>query len=206
MTWSLTFSASRFDLGRPKADDVNLTDISHHLSVINRFSGATIRPYSVAEHSLLVADIAERELRLPRAGVLAALMHDAHEAYLGDITWPVKQMLGAHLQILEASLERAVQMRYGLRTWSHTYRDLIRSADRRALATERRDLMPAHDEPWSVLTGVEPVTWVDLTSSERCDCTWQEWRTAFVDRFAELNFGRVNEHVERHGAAAPLPR
>jgi hypothetical protein len=206
MTWSLTFSASRFDLGRPKADDVNLTDISHHLSVINRFSGATIRPYSVAEHSLLVADIAELELRLPRAGVLAALMHDAHEAYLGDITWPVKQMLGERLQVLEASLERAVQMRYGLRTWAHTYREQIRSADRRALATERRDLMPAHEDPWSVLIGIEPVSWVDLTSSERCDRTWQEWRTAFVDRFAELNFGRVTEHVERHGAGEPLPR
>lgn len=188
MTWMLTASGRAFDLGRPRAEDITVTDIAHHLALINRFNGATLRPYSVAEHSLFVAEIAERELGLRDPfGVLAALLHDAHEAYLGDIIQPVR----AHVQcsVLEHSLERAVRERYGLVTAAAAYRDAIRRADLIALATERRDLMPPHAGTWEILRDVQPVEWIDLDDRDGMD--WTDWRSAFSARFAELNMARV---------------
>ncbi len=55
MTWKQTYSGQAFDLARPRAEDVNLMDIFWHLSLINRYNGATGVPYSVATHSWLVA-------------------------------------------------------------------------------------------------------------------------------------------------------
>lgn len=69
------------------SEDVCIEDIAHHLSGINRFTGATPIPYNVAQHSVLVAryfDYSSPRLQL------AALLHDASEAYLNDIASPVK--------------------------------------------------------------------------------------------------------------------
>lgn len=190
MTWMLTATATAFELGRPRAGEVQLADIAHQLALINRFNGATTRPYSVAEHSLLVAEIFERQLGMANpAARLAALMHDAHECYLGDITSPVKRHLGEECRVLEASLERAVQERYGLRTAAAAYRRQIRDADLIALATERRDLMPPHPGHWPGLDGVEPADWVNLNDQARF--TWQDWRQTFTELFNELNYARA---------------
>jgi 5'-deoxynucleotidase YfbR-like HD superfamily hydrolase len=190
MTWMLTATGTAFELGRPRADDVQLADIAHQLALINRFNGATTRPYSVAEHSLLVAEIFERHLGMNNpVARLAALMHDAHECYLGDITTPVKRHLGSGCQVLEASLERAVQDRYGLRTAAAAYRQQIRDADLIARATERRDLMPPTHRHWPELDGIEPVEWINL--NDQAKFTWQDWRRTFTDLFNELNFARA---------------
>jgi hypothetical protein len=192
MTWMLTATGTAFELGRPHKDAVQLDDIAHHLSLINRFNGATPRPYSVAEHSLLVAEIFERQLGMTNpVARLAALLHDAHEAYLGDLISPVKGHLGAESRVLEASLERAVQERYGLRTAAAAYRQQIRDADLIALATERRDLMPPHPGHWPVLDGIEPVEWINL--NDQAQFTWQDWRRTFTDLFNELNFARAEQ-------------
>lgn len=194
MTWMLTATGKAFSLGRPHAGDVTITDISHHLALINRFNGATRRPYSVAEHSLFVAEIAEREfaLRDPFA-VMAALMHDAHEAYLGDIIAPAKAHIAC--DVFESSLARIVQDRYGLRVATAAHRDVIRRADLIALATERRDLMPSHPEPWPVLRDVRPVEWIHL--DDRDGRNWTDWRSAFAERFHALNLARA--HVMASG-------
>jgi len=68
-----------------KVEDVSILDIAHHLSLINRFNGATREPLDVAYHSyhvhlLLRGTVYERE----------ALFHDAAEAYIGDMTKWVK--------------------------------------------------------------------------------------------------------------------
>jgi hypothetical protein len=190
MTWMLTATGTAFELGRPRKDAVQLDDIAHHLALINRFNGATPRPYSVAEHSLLVAEIFERQLGMTNpVARLAALLHDAHEAYLGDLISPVKGHLGQESRVLEASLERAVQERYGLRTAAAAYRQQIRDADLIALATERRDLMPPHPGHWPVLDGIEPVEWINL--NDQAQFTWQDWRRTFTDLFNELNYARA---------------
>src|SRR5689334_25068051 len=79
-------SGAWFDFAAPHDSPFTIEDIAHGLANICRYSGQCRRFYSVAEHALLVAETA--------AGFeLEALMHDAAEAFLGDITRPLKQML-----------------------------------------------------------------------------------------------------------------
>lgn len=175
---------------------MNLTPavIAHHLAIINRFTGATCRPYSVAEHSLLVAEIAERELRLGALGLKAALLHDAHEAITNDLSTPPKQRVGVAWTGFEKPIAMAVAERFNVVTPMYIYRDAIRKADLMALATEREQLLPKVTPqgqplaPWPILNGIEPVTWVSLMDPGRVSFTWQDWRDRFEDRFAELDY------------------
>jgi uncharacterized protein len=188
--WMLTSNATAFSIAHPRSEDVHLTDMAHQLATSNRFNGAAVRPYSIAEHSLLVVEIMERELGITDpSGLLAGHVHDGHEIYFGDLISPVKWELGLPATQLERRFERVVQMRYGLITASHIYRDQIKRADLMALATERRDLLPRHPRKWAVLEGIEPVAWVNLRDRDALD--WRDWRQAFEDKFHELNYARV---------------
>lgn len=79
-------------IGVPGLPRLHAFDLALPLSRINRFNGHTSRLYSVAEHSLHVVTIMERDLTVRDSGqLLAGLLHDAHEAIIGDVTTPVKQ-------------------------------------------------------------------------------------------------------------------
>lgn len=190
MTWILTATGNEVDMALPRVGDINLKTIAHHLSLINRFCGATCRPYSVAEHSLLVCEILERRYSLNGSGLFAGLMHDAHEAYVNDMATPAKRQIEGWSQF-EAVFERMVRHAFGLHTSAHVHRAEIRSADLIALATEREQLLPPGGRPWAVLDGVTPITWVDLMSKDRLAFTWADWRQAFTDRADELDFARA---------------
>jgi len=75
--------ASLFPL-HPMAAEIRIEDIAHHLSILNRFAGATRVPYSVAQHSVLLSYCCEPQ------DALHGLLDDAPEAYLGDWIRPVK--------------------------------------------------------------------------------------------------------------------
>ena len=207
MTWMLTSTGLEYHLSGPAALGANgrtvaIEDIAHHLSLINRFTGATSRPYSVAEHSLLCCEIAARAGASPVVQ-LAALMHDAHEAYVTDLSSPAKiavngySMAGGGIpawSLFENEHARAVHAHFGLLTVFASHRAFIREVDLQALATERRDLMPynaARHTPWAVLsesgpTPVPALYWTRLDTPEREARTWREWRDAFRGRFEEL--------------------
>lgn len=87
MNWILTSTGKRFDLLEPDADMIDPWDICHSLAHLCRFNGHTREFYSVAQHSCIVAEL------VPEEHKLAALLHDATEAYLGDITRPLKQWM-----------------------------------------------------------------------------------------------------------------
>jgi len=79
--------------------DIHIVDIAHNLSLINRFAGAI--PYSVAEHCLICSMMIREAVKLVETdptklatAQLCALLHDAHEAYIGDIIVPVANILG----------------------------------------------------------------------------------------------------------------
>ena len=95
-----TFSGILFDVINPTTDMVNITDIAHALSQVNRFTGHTVLPYNVAEHSVHVTNL------LPDEYKLEGLLHDASEAYIADMATPVK-----HSEYMEEYriIERRIQ-------------------------------------------------------------------------------------------------
>lgn len=190
MTCITTASGVVFDLRHPDRAAVHIADIAHHLAQINRFTGAAVRPISVAEHSLLVAEIAEREFGLRGPQLLAALLHDAHEAYASDASTPAKRTIGGAWFTFEHRLAHVVGTRFAVHTAAFTAKAEIAAADAIALATEKAALLPP-SPPWPSLAGIEPYTAIDLLEPGRCAMTWIDWRQAFLDRFAELEFARL---------------
>lgn len=168
------------DLSCPDHDAVNVLDIGWSLSQINRFYGHAIRPYSVAEHSLLVCDILAREGADAHCQ-LAGLMHDAHEAYCNDLHPWTKKVLGWAWTNHEMMLARTVRTACWLHTAWGLHEDAVTRADRTALAIELRDMRGAD---------VAAPTWVQLDTLERAQTTWEGWRDAFVDRYHCLQEAR----------------
>jgi hypothetical protein len=168
----------------------NIGDIAHHLALINRFTGATSRPYSVAEHSLLVERIGERRGAAPGLR-MALLMHDAHEAYTTDLSSPAKSVIGLPWAGFEAHHASNVRAHFGLRTAFAAYRREIDACDLIALATERRDLMAydaAVNRPWPVLDapGAEVPPDEERLDPAEPPLNWRQLRAAFVDRYHQL--------------------
>lgn len=137
------------DLMVPDWSVVRLSDVAWSLSRLPRFAGHTrgTYPLSVAEHSVMVAaDLLGRtgQRDLARAG----LLHDAHEAAIGDIPTPVKIALGVDaVRALEDRLQDALAPRFGLAPGVLRHPEVVLS-DRAALATERRDLLPEPAWAW----------------------------------------------------------
>lgn len=211
MTWMLTKEGHEVCLVGPKAADsvFELADVAHALALINRFNGHTKRPYSVAEHSLVVAELAAQAGEAVDVQ-FACLMHDAHEAYVGDVIAPVKDALARPWADFEAHVCQLVGRRLGVAGLLRQHRQLVRLFDLQALATERRDLMlwePERHGMWSVLDTpghrVTPSDDVNLNSAARVQAGWQEWRDAFTARAKELAaMVKAGREPEKTAAAA----
>jgi 5'-deoxynucleotidase YfbR-like HD superfamily hydrolase len=156
-------------------------DIARALANQCRFGGHCRVFYSVAQHSVIVSELVEQ-----RGGdvedVFAALMHDATEAYLGDMPHPLKHRsaLGAEFKAAEDHLEQVILDRFSIKA------DVpeIKRADRALLATERR-AFSEETWHWPELEGVEPL---DLALP-----AWppDEAARAFAQRYAELQARRA---------------
>lgn len=137
-----TFVGEMFDVFNPDPALINLKDISHALSMICRYGGHSRDFYSVAEHCVLMAGYFEGrgEWDLARA----ALMHDATEAYMGDVVRPVKLQLPLYCAV-EDRLQAAIFSNFGLPPDMPVE---VKQADLRITTDEREILM--HPRPWSI--------------------------------------------------------
>lgn len=168
-----TFDGHYFNLLRPCPSTISVTAIAHALSHLCRFTGHTRHFYSVAQHSLLVS------LVVPDVFAREALLHDAAEAYIGDVSSPLKRLLPDYAAI-EANVEGVIADRFGL-PWTPEARHAVKRADMILLATERRDLFdaPMGDE-WEILVGTSPL---DMTVSP---VSPEKARRGFLERAEEL--------------------
>lgn len=141
----LTVSGAYFPLLSPRPSDIRIGDVAHALANVCRFAGHTREFYSVAQHSVLVSEI------VPREDALAALLHDAAEAYVGDVTRPLKPYL-ADYGAIEVRIMESVLRAFDLPTEMPAS---VKYADRVLLATEQRDLMPEHGDIWPILEGIQ---------------------------------------------------
>ena len=133
-----TFTGHLFDPLKPDPESIHIEDIAHALSQLCRFNGHCLRFYSVAEHCVYVAENVDDKYRL------RALLHDAAEAYLGDIPSPVKQHLPDFVK-LEKAVHKAISKRYGIKA---KIPRVVKEADRLLLACERREGMKYIDDGW----------------------------------------------------------
>jgi hypothetical protein len=164
----------------PDPSALDADDIARALANLCRFGGHCRVFYSVAQHSVIVSELVEQ-----RGGdaedVFAALMHDASEAYLGDMPHPLKHRspLGAAFKAAEEHLEQALRDRFRIKP------DVpeIKRADRALLATERH-AFSAESWHWPELEGVEPLD-LELRAWSPADA-----ERAFARRYAELEARR----------------
>lgn len=192
MSSIITADGQQTSLRAYQPSTITLNCIAHSLAQLNRFTGHCCRPYSVAEHSLLVCEIVERMFSVDVHGRMYALMHDAHESRTGDLHTPGKLEVGASWFAFEQRQEAFVRSAFALHGAAMVHKAVVKMADTIALATERAQLLPAvpGTPPWPVLEGVEPLTWVDLMDPGRCAMTWLDWKQAFIDKQHELDFAR----------------
>lgn len=137
-----------FDIFNPSKDDIRLEDIGLALANQCRFNGHVSRFYSVAEHCVVAS------LRCDPRHALHVLLHDAAEAYIGDIARPIKRLF-AGIETIEERILAEIYLALGINCPSLEARAEIEVADLRMLATEKRQLLPNSGE-WPVLDGVDP--------------------------------------------------
>lgn len=173
--WILTFTGRRAWPLDPRPEDICIEDIAHALALTCRFTGHCREFYSVAQHSVLVSHYVSDQGG--DAGLqLAALLHDASEAYLPDVARPIKGRLLARLpdgwrfpapvrfSKAEERLMDAIVLALGdvLEMTFDLANPLIKQADIALLLSERRDLLPPDDLCWAKALGAEHVPlWKD---------------------------------------------
>lgn len=133
--WMRVSSGKYIDLATFGPSDVALFDIVTALSLIKRCNGhhGRLEPLSVLQHSILTADLAEME-NVAKPLEYAALVHDAHEAYIGDNTTPNKTLMGiVEPPHIKRSVRFAIGASYGPDMWK-----AVRRYDYAALEVERK--------------------------------------------------------------------
>lgn len=172
--WFVTAMGQKFYPTEPRAEDISIHDIAHALSNICRFGGHVRRFYSVAQHSIFVSGL------LPIRLKMAGLLHDATEAYLGDMVAPLKLQIPEFKRV-EQQMEKVIEKRFSL----HGLHDpVIKSADLLALKVER-DMLLNNRFTWPVdLEEFSPE--LNLHTPFPSEYTPQEAERAFLEMYFYL--------------------
>lgn len=146
-SWIQTHSGKTFVVADPSEDSIDIRDIAAALSKQCRYAGHCIKPYSVAEHCVLMAEKAKPEHKL------TALLHDASEAYLIDVPKPVKSLIVGY-ELLESNIMAKIAAKYKF-FWPLPKE--VKELDRRILSDERmQNMSPMEDgETWP--DGLPPI-------------------------------------------------
>jgi len=178
-----------WDLADPKADAVDWESVAGSLAKMCRFNGHCLQFYSVAEHSIRVA------IHLPYNLRLHGLLHDAHEAFTGDIHRPMKELFSPRILDIEDETDTAILRAAGLNPLGPAQASLVKEADLRMLATEVRDLMAPSPEMREALRDIEPY-------QERIDpLSWQAaekaWLRDYTRHWAKLDPAHLLGEADR---------
>jgi hypothetical protein len=170
--WIQTSCGGKFHILDPKQDEVHAVDIAHSLSMMCRWTGHVRRFYSVAEHSWHASYL------VPEKDALWALMHDSSEAYISDLSRPLKHFteVGKIYREVEEKVMAVVCEKFGLPIEQP---QTVTEADNAMLYAERNQLMP-------------PVEWDTKWGDEKAACVkircWSPdvAKTMFLARYYEL--------------------
>ena len=176
MNFMHTFSGKMFRYLHPDPEDVCIEDIAHSLSQLNRFVGQTTKPYSVAQHSVLVSQVC------PRKFMLYGLLHDASEAYTNDVCRVLKLSPGMGIYKWYENLAMsAVCKKFHL---PEKEPPEVKTADLVLLLTEKRDLFK-NTCLWAV-NKYDGTSHLDPLKKKIRPWTAEEAEEKFLDRFQLL--------------------
>lgn len=191
--WVATVSGGAVDLDNPKPEQFRLTDIATGLGNVCRWNGQTQTRVSVAEHSVVVAQLAVHESAIrespahavdPRLLVRACLMHDAHEAYPpGDLAGPLKALVRRETDVLDriiGGIQGAIEQRFGivwLRCEGSTIADLVHRFDLEARWLERAQVLLPCERGWGeeLPRPRDPQPWIECMPSDEAAELWLAW-------------------------------
>lgn len=147
-----THSGWHVNLANPEPASIYIDDIAISLSRLARYNGHSKTVWSVASHSLLCVDIARQYFNVGDRMALHVLLHDAHEAYTGDIVSPMKYMpdIKPFIEVIELRLQRAIESAFNLEPPKVHEVRLIKTVDEYALAIEAHHLMQSKGEHWNL--------------------------------------------------------
>lgn len=172
--WFKTVTGLKFYPMNPRPEEIRLDDIAHGLAKTARFNGHTFEFYSVAQHSVIVSQHVRPE------HALYGLLHDAAEAYIGDLIRPVKKAPGlATFAEIEAKIMAVIAEAFFLK-WpmNMAATDDVQQADEYTLYTEDRDL---RHRAWT-----DRPTWPERIEP----IEWRPARALFIERFYQLIEGK----------------
>lgn len=165
------------DLVNPDPASIEIRSIAAALSKICRFGGHCPEFYSVAEHSVHATSMAVAE-GFERDALLAVFLHDAAEAYIGDMVKPLKVTMTQY-HAAEAKMEAAIEEAFGIDL--DRWKDVIKRFDRTMLKVEKVAMWPEDKERWSGFGEVED----------------RQFKLSFwAPREAEWNFLRIAKLLE----------
>ena len=170
-SWIQTYTGKKFYPLFPREEDICLQDVAHALSMQCRFTGHSKFHYSVAQHSVLVSYLCDSQDRMH------GLLHDASEAYLQDLSSPLKR--SGHFEgykKIEKKLQTAIFRKFDL---SEVEPISVKRGDLLALAIEAQTLLaPVHPE-WKLPMTPPPVSIVQMSPEQA--------KNLFLERFSELS-------------------
>jgi hypothetical protein len=173
-----TVSGKKFYPLNPRVEDVDIYDIAHHLGNLCRYNGATKSFYSVAQHSVLVSTVCD-----PR-DALWGLLHDASEAYMGDMIRPLKHSPGyKQFRKDEARCMAAVCKAFDLLPDEPSS---VHWADAAMLATEKRDMLARPQEDMDETAWLHGAPASDALQMKLRGWTPTRSRDSFIGRYHQL--------------------
>lgn len=129
-----TYTGKYLNVRDPQPDEIDIIDIAVGLSRMPRFAGHSVHFLPVAQHCIQMSKMAPEEHQL------AALLHDASEAYLGDIAKPIKDLLPAYREI-EDRLMRVIAKKFGFQWPLH---EIVKKLDYEMLVEEWENKVLEH--------------------------------------------------------------
>lgn len=163
--WIQTFTGIKFDLLEPTEEMFCIEDVAHHLSIINRFVGASKFHYSVGYHCVLSCQMAPKHLKLE------ALLHEIDEPYINDLSYPLKMLLLETTDVIKnisSNIKKIGWKKFGVLDTDNDYAHTIeakklKEIDCRMAITEEMQLM--RNKGWlygEKYEGLEPYFGIEI--------------------------------------------
>ena len=183
-------SGRRLDLLDPSPLDIEIEDIAHGLARVARWNGQTIGAhiFSVAQHTLLVEEIARRRVgAVDRRLGLALLLHDAPEYVIGDMISPFKAVIGEAYKAVEKRLLTAIHLRFGLPPeLPDKVVRIVKGADRASAFLEATRLAGFSAEEARRFFGPRPVMSQEIEREYLTPRPAEDAERRYLERFAKL--------------------